>query len=194
MISACLHNLVVGRPPFGILGTIIMHLLVWVPTFILALLPVLPALDQFRLDYEPLQTGWCWVGPEEQFGRFLLSYGPEWLIIGATITIYSHVAIMLRRPIRLLLCPPSRPIQKSTNAALRAVRGLRQLLLYPAVMLLVWIPCTTARVIEAVRKSDDVATSQVLTVCLPSVGLLLFFVFVLTGNSWALQFCLTKSS
>lgn len=70
---------------------------------------------------------------------------------------------------------------KSLKIARRA-HLVQQLILYPVVMVLISIPCTICRVIDAVYGDDQAGTAIVLSIFMPALGLAYFVCFLLTAD------------
>ncbi|KAH3765447.1 hypothetical protein Pelo_2690 [Pelomyxa schiedti] len=189
VIAFVLNRLTQGKSLPSLQFEIVLHLSVWSFLIIMATLPFyVPS-----FAYVVLASGWCWLKPEPAWARFLLSYIPEWCLEFAVIGLYANVARMLYKQglIRTVLiswCPSlhsrGRPTSAShlLTAASRVTNALRQLILYPLAMLVVWVPCTAARIAEAISGTDNYVTSQVVAIFLPSAGFFSFLVFILTAD------------
>ena len=63
------------------------------------------------------------------------------------------------------------------------MKGLRQIVLYPIVMALIWIPNTIAGILEDPFSEYDTNPSSIVQqMTLPCMGLATFFCFVLTAD------------
>ncbi|KAH3732641.1 hypothetical protein Pelo_16532 [Pelomyxa schiedti] len=157
---------------------IFMHALVWPFGLIIASIPLWSVSG---VCYVELLCGWCWIDSEPWYARFVYTYMIEWIAIGVTIVLYAHVGMMLRG----LLWVSFFKLHKhphNNHAHRKALLALRQTIVYPLAMVLVWVPCSVARIIEAVNGHDDLHTSQAIAVILPCGGLFLFIAYVLTAD------------
>ncbi|KAH3757838.1 hypothetical protein Pelo_10390 [Pelomyxa schiedti] len=200
-ISFRLHRLARKKQPLGPACEIMFHLLIWPVCALLAAIPFYSSSDP--LVYVPLACGYCWLTPDAAIARILIFYVPQWFVIFTTIGLYIHVTYILREPIRLYTMRTLRLTRRSSSsrfllaeapvltttppekrqALKRAIRAVRQLVLYPMCMLLTWVPCTVCRVIQAVNGGvEDKVTSTVLAWMNDTTGLFFFFACLLTGE------------
>ena len=77
------------------------HFIVMCTSAVVACGPIY--LNSDGVKYEPLTTGYCWIPTDPKWARMVQLIIPEWLVMIATIILYSHMAFMLRLSIYTLL-------------------------------------------------------------------------------------------
>jgi len=95
-----------------------------------------------------LSGAWCWVGVDPLYARFILSYNTVFITILAIIFIYFRIWRHIGNPFKMTpLVRPERVEQRARNEMLR--KASKQLMLYPCVFIVCWLPNITNRMVEA---------------------------------------------
>ncbi|KAH3756984.1 hypothetical protein Pelo_11202 [Pelomyxa schiedti] len=180
MIAISFHRLAQGKSLLGPKAEAFVVVCAFTFTVCIGLIPLYhPASG---VQYEPLMCGWCWIGPKFLWARVFSLYLIDWFIMTVVTILYIHAAFKLRRYLKYMLTGNAESVGLE-DAVQRVSRGLRQLILYPIGMAMVWLPCTIVGLLEDPTSGHDTPTyAKVLEFTLPSLGIITFITFVLTAD------------
>jgi len=139
-----------------------------------------PLLRLGGTHYGRVGSGWCHIAPQPPWARFLL-YPVQWGIIAAIIALYIAVLVYVKRRFpqqRARVMLPQRVLEKRR----RIFAMLDQIALYPAVLLLSWVPTTIARIVGAATGHDMPWMSTVTALIVPMMGTLICICFLATSR------------
>ncbi|KAH3762244.1 hypothetical protein Pelo_5923 [Pelomyxa schiedti] len=172
MLAVCLERITVANTVPGVLWEIVFHTVAWGLPFILSSIPLIPGIN---MAYISLNSSWCWLDDALPYTRWILSDAWIWLFVVLIILTYAKILIYVwpRRKARAYV----RTISITRNSAVHQVLPpLHQVLLYPPILLLVWVPTFVNDML-----AGNVA-AHMAALLLPSQGLWNFLVFVLTAR------------
>ncbi|KAH3744451.1 hypothetical protein Pelo_14154 [Pelomyxa schiedti] len=174
------HRLLLGvedKPQGCTRHEIIVNIAVWASSFIVASIPLW---DSSNICYMRTDCGWCWISSDPWYSR-LGNTIIEWTGIVAVIVLYTHVAILRRHQLPRIICPcKTRPL---TDTDLEnESKFLRQIILYPLVMIIVWLPSDITGLLQMFSVLGDFVPDVVVAATWPSGGMCLLLVYIGSQN------------
>eukprot|EP00727_Mastigamoeba_balamuthi_P006791 m51a1_g2732 putative serine threonine protein kinase 15 (992) ;mRNA; r:886757-893914 len=153
---------------------------------IACLLALMPLCHVGGAGYVRLRTGWCHIGPHPRWAR-LLPYAFNWIVILSIMLLYAVAYVLLRRrraeTTERLEYPPGLAPSATRPQLARVTRMLKQIWMYPLVLVATWTPTTFARLVEAAMGGDRHWTSVLASAVVPAAGFLQMLVFMFTSNA-----------
>lgn len=138
----------------------------------------LPLAHAGGMRYELVRSGWCHIGPRPHWARFVL-YSEHWalilLIVVLMVDVYAKVLPRLLQQRHRVILPG-----RDMEARRRVMTLIRQVWVYPALLVLSWACTTVARLVD-VGAPDSHAASLVTAAVAPAMGFLQLVAFLLTS-------------
>ena len=148
--------------------------------FIIVATGILPLTGLGGMHFQPVHTGWCHIAPDPEWARFI-HYGQQWfaliLIVLLMIDVYVKVLPRLVRQRHHIILPG-----KDMEARRRVMILIKQVWIYPVLLVASWATTTTVRLIDIKSPNGDrEVTSLIAAIVAPLMGFLQLIAFLLTS-------------
>ena len=138
----------------------------------------LPLARAGGMHYELVRSGWCHIGPQPDWARFVL-YAEHWVLIALIVVlmvdVYAKVLPRLLQQRHRVILPG-----KDMEARRRVMTLIRQVWVYPVLLVLSWACTTIARLVD-IGAPDSHTASVVTAAVAPAMGFLQLVAFLLTS-------------
>jgi hypothetical protein len=148
IISILIYSATIRGKELSIPAEIALHVTAWVFGTLFSVVPFF-GFDDFK--YVPA-GGWCWLGEEPKYARFVLLYIAAWVIIAIILVIYFRVWIFIRQ--QETHVAKKKGLLHSTVTGTESAeevqkrKTMRALFLYPMAAIILWVLPSVSRIYE----------------------------------------------
>jgi len=140
---------------------------------------VLPLTHVGGIKYGPVSSGWCHISHDPAWARFV-QYAQQWfflfLIVLLMIDVYVKVLPRLIRQRHHIILPG-----KDMEARRRVMILIKQVWIYPVLLVASWATTTISRIVDAGSVEDEKTTSLITAIVAPLMGFIQLVAFLLTS-------------